>query len=521
MFLPELAELLGARIVPVRSGAGSAVCDTKLLDAAAFNKTEVTAVTHNSQWVTPGALFVAINGDSVDGHKFAAAAEQAGAVAVLGEGRTAADESNLPYLQVPNARQALADAAVALTGDPSADLRVIGITGTDGKTTTSWLTRYILRATGTSVGMLSTAGYELADGELQQFEGRFTTPEAPQVQQILGEMRDQGATAAVIESSSHALLMERVRGVKWDVAIWTHISPEHLNTHGGMEGYFADKRKLIEAAPFAVLNADDPWCERLRGIAPEESTYGVDSDAEWRALDITETASGIDFTLQYPGDDREADNVDAFAQTQAHLPMLGRYNAYNALAAIAAVNRLGVSVPDALRALREFPGVPGRMQTVQEPQSDINVVIDFAHAEKSLEKALQALREVTETELWVVVGAAGGTRDPSKREPMGRIATTIADHVVFTEDDPYFTPVQEIVAQMTAGADAAGNSNYTVIEDRTAAINFAVANAPAGAVVLLAGKGPESTIERAHGSAPWSEIAAAKTALNLRNSMRG
>nr|NLD41590.1 UDP-N-acetylmuramyl-tripeptide synthetase [Actinomycetales bacterium] len=525
MRLAELAAALGAPLASAAAG-------------------EVRGVTHNAAWVEPGDVFVAIRGARVDGHTFADDAARRGAVALLGEGAPDGFVSGLPYVKVADARSALADAAALLAGHPSRRLAVVGVTGTDGKTTTSWLTRYLLRAGGRRTGLLSTVGYELPDGVLRHFPQHFTTPEAPQVQELLREMVDSGAEAAVVEASSHALSLQRIRGVEWDVAVWTQLTREHLDFHGGMDEYFAAKRMLVEQSSFAVLNTDDPWAERLRGVAPEETTYAVEAvapatptpaapppasaltpppgtgptppsacaltpppgtwRAEWEASGVVEEVTGLGFHLSCP--DGEFD---------VRLPMLGRFNVSNALAALAAAHRLGVGAAAGVAALADFPGVPGRMQLLPV-EAGVHVVVDFAHTPGSLEKALAALREVTPGELWVVVGAVGGARDPGKRVPMGEVASRLADQAVFTEDDRRETPIEEILDAMVDGAATTGRGNTVRVPDRHEAIRHAILGAPDGAVVLLAGKGPEEFILRDDREEPWDEVAEAVAALRER-----
>ncbi|MDO4262809.1 MAG: UDP-N-acetylmuramoyl-L-alanyl-D-glutamate--2,6-diaminopimelate ligase [Deinococcus sp.] len=471
---------------------------------------DVTGVTHNAAWAQPGSLFVAVRGARADGHSFIAQAQERGAVAVVGEGLPPGVQTDLPYLQVPDARAALADLAATLHGAPSHDLKVVGVTGTDGKTTTAWMTRHLLRAAGLPTGLLSTAGYELPDGKLRQFPAHFTTPEAPQLQAILREMVGHGAQAAVLEASSHALALHRVRGVQWDAAIWTHLTREHLDFHGSEEGYFADKRRLIEAAPFAVLNADDPWTERLRGVAPQEVTYSAEGrPADWQASDVQQSARGLSFRVQSP-----------LGEFQAELPMIGAFNVANALAAMAAAAHLGASAEQLRAGLASFGGVPGRMQLVRGPagRPQPRVVVDFAHTPPSLEKALQTLRRTTEGQLWVVIGSAGGNRDPLKRAPLGEVAGRCADHAIFTEEDCRDTPLQDILSEMERGAREGGHSNFRSIGERQAAIHFAVTQAQPGDTVLLAGKGPEDTLERATETLPWNETKEAEAALAQRSS---
>ncbi|GGR14644.1 UDP-N-acetylmuramoyl-L-alanyl-D-glutamate--2,6-diaminopimelate ligase [Deinococcus ruber] len=461
---------------------------------------EVTGVTHNAAWVLPGSVFVAIRGARFDAHSFLDDAAARGAVAVLGEGLPGETASSLPYLKVPSARAALADVAAILAGHPSQDLKVVGVTGTDGKTTTSWMTVHLLRAAGLSSGLLSTVGYQLPDGELHHFPAHFTTPEAPQVQQNLREQLGAGAQAVVLEASSHALALDRVRAVEWDVAIWTQLSSEHLDFHGTLEQYFADKRKLIERAPFAVLNADDPWTAQLVHLGPHV-LYGEAQEADWRASDIREEPDGLRFTLSSP-----------LGHAEAHLPMIGRFNVHNALAAMAAAARLGASLPQLLSGLSSFRGVPGRMELIPGGQGR-RVVVDFAHTPPSLEKALSTLRATTPGRLFVVIGSAGGQRDPSKRAPLGEAAARLADHAIFTEEDSRDTPITDILTEMERGAAQTGRSNFESLPDRRDAIRRAVSLALSGDTVLLAGKGPEDTLERLHETVAWNETQEAADAL--------
>lgn len=475
----------------------------KLTDLAAALKLpppsanpDVTGVTHVAQWVKAGDVFVAVRGAKFDGHDFIEQVAAQGAVAVVGEG--GAGDSPLPYLRVPSARAALADLAAALEGHPSRALQVVGVTGTDGKTTTSWLTLHLLRAAGLKTGLLSTVGYQLPDGVLRSFPAHFTTPEAPQVQATLRDIVRAGGAAAVLEASSHALALDRVRAVEWDVALWTHLTSEHLDFHGTLEAYFAEKRKLVERAAFAVLNADDPWSEQLKLGA--HTTYAVEQGAEWRATDIREVGAGLRFQVTSP--------LGGFG---AELPMIGRFNVHNALGAMAAAAHLGASVEQLQAGLASFGGVPGRMQIVSA--APLRVIVDFAHTPPSLEKALAALRPTTAGRLIVVIGSAGGPRDPSKRAPLGATATTHADFAIFTEEDHRDTPLHDILHEMARGAREAGRANFELVPDRRAAIRRAVQWARPGDTVLLAGKGPEDTLERGSETLPWNEVAEARAAL--------
>lgn len=469
---------------------------------------EITHITNNSNWVEPGDMYVAVRGAAADGHDFIPQAVSRGAVVVAGEGLPAGTACPVPYLTVPHAREFLADAAAALYQHPSRKLKVAGVTGTDGKTTTTWLTHHLLGAAGHAAGLLSTVGFKLPDGVLRQFPAHFTTPEAPQVQEVLAQMVAAGADSVALEASSHALALDRVRAVDWDVAIWTHLTQEHLDFHGTVEQYFRDKCRLVERSPFAVINRDDAWYHRLTGVAPAEWSYSAagDKSADWYATDIVQVPGALQFTINSP-----------LGSAGARLPMVGAFNVANALAAAAGVARLGASLPELVAGLGSFGGVPGRMELV--PASDIRVVVDFAHTPPSLRKALDTLRTTTAGEMWVVLGSAGGPRDPSKRAPLGAVATELAEHVIFTEEDHRYTPIWDILHEMERGAREHGRTNFESIPDRREAIRHAILTAQPGDTVVLAGKGPEETLERDHETLPWDEVAEARAAVALRHSI--
>ncbi|WP_261665059.1 Mur ligase family protein [Deinococcus sp. Marseille-Q6407] len=465
--------------------------------------TEIKSVTHRAEWVTPGALFVAIRGQQHDAHMFLDEAARRGAAAVLGEGLQPGQASPLPYLRVPDARAALADAAALLNGHPSRQLpAVIGVTGTDGKTTTAWLTAALLRAGSVPTGLLSSPGYQLPDGRLEAYPAHFTTPEAPQLQGLLRQMVQAGAQAAIIETSSHALALERVRGVDWKVGIWTHLSREHLDFHGTLEAYFAEKRKLIERSPLAVLNLDDPWTKQLRGVASQELTYSASGQpgAEWRAADLREDAPGrASFAVDGP--------AGAF---RAALPLTGTFQMGNALAAMAAAHRYGVTAEELKAGLAHFQGPPGRMQRLPTRPGQPQVVSDSAHTPNSLEQSLRALRPLTPGRLWAVVGSAAGGRDTSKWGPMAAAASLWADRVILTEADHRETPLEEILDVMAA---AAVRHNWERIGDRAEAIASAIEQAGPEDTVLIANKGGEHFLQRGRTIFAWNDAEAALAAL--------
>ncbi len=460
--------------------------------------TPVSGVSHDSRQVGPGYVFVALPGRRYDGHRFVGEALARGATAVVGAREL---ELPVPYLRLPEEelRPALARLAAAFYGRPSARLWVAGVTGTDGKTTTTFILHHLLRQAGLAAGMAGTVGYDLGEG-LAFPEGHFTTPEAPDVQELLAAMVAGGLSHAVLEARSHALAQHRLDEVAFDLAVWTHLSPEHLDFHGDMEGYFRAKAGLVERAPLAVLNTACPYAMRLAG-RPHLS-YGPGGDFE--LVRVSEEAGGLAIAFRSPE-----------GRHEARLPMLGLYNTENALAALAAASAAGVAVERAAAALGSFAGVPGRMQIIQtEP---FRVVVDFAHTPRGLAAALAALRPTTRGRLIVVIGSAG-ERDPGKRAPLGRTALEGADLAVFTEEDSRSEPTAAILAGIEQGARQAGGragKNYWLEPDRARALALAFELAGPGDTVLLAGKGHERTLERAGETIPWNEAELARRLLRL------
>ena len=476
-----LAELLSAsRLPPSKCG-----------DAT------VLAVTHDSRQVRPGSLFVAVPGVRVgarvplDGRAFIAQAVAAGAVAVVGEGFA---ELVVPYVQVSHAREVLADLASAFFGFPGRKLRLAGVTGSKGKSTTSSLLWHILQANGERTGLLSTVG---ARSGLTTFElpGHFTTPEAPEVQRLLAQFVDDGCKSAVLEVSSHALALERVRGLAFEVGVWTNLEPEHLDFHGTLEAYGREKRKLLERSAFTVTNAESPH-QPVLGGKPGWS-FGVGGD--WRASEVRATADGLTFEVASP-----------VGSGSARVPLFGAFNVGNVLAALAAAARLGVSLDSALAVLPSFSGVPGRMQVITT--NPFRVIVDFAHTEASLRAALSALRPVAAGRILLVVGAAG-ERDATRRTALARVAAEAADLTVFTEEDHRGEDLDDILNLMESTCLAAGG-HCEREPDRREAIRRALALARPGDTVLLAGKGHERTLERGSLSIPWNEAGVARELLN-------
>lgn len=467
----------------------------------------VSAVVQDDRRVTPGAVFVARRGERFDGHDHAHDAVARGAVAIVGdraEEQAAGFGLSAPYVRVVDAKRALPHLAAAFHGHPSRQLSVHGVTGTDGKTTTSFLLAHLL-GSDFHTGLISTAAVRLG-AEALQLEGHFTTPEAPEVQAYLARFRDAGATHAVLESSSHGFSQHRLDAVQYAVGVVTNLSPEHLDHHKTLEAYLEAKATLVRRARTAVLNADDEHRPAFERAARESGAsvvaYGTAEGADVRLLGVSQSPGALDI------------RIDAFGERRtARLPMVGSYNAWNAAGALAAAQVAGVGLDQALNVLRGFDGVPGRMQVIAtEP---FTVIVDFAHTPPALAKALEATRRDGSRTI-VVVGSAG-ERDPGKRGPLGAAAMDGADVAVFTEEDSRSEPVAKILAAMAAGAEARGGVRgvtYHVEPDRERAIALAYELAAPGDVVVLAGKGHEATLERDGETLPWDEAELARSLLH-------
>ncbi len=458
---------------------------------------EVTGVTLDSRAVKPGFVFVAVEGvplpsrPPLDGHDFIAKALVNGAVAVVGTREGIALE--IPYINAKNDRQAVADLSAAFWGFPGRKLELIGITGSKGKTTTTVLTHHILEHSGLKVGRISTVGIRY--NNLEEFlPGHFTTPEAPAVQELLAKFINAGCNHAVLEISSHALELERVRGLEFAVGAWVNFIPDdHLDLHGTSDNYFAAKRKLLEHSKFGVLNRDDATYPQL--TMPHWS-YG--SHADWQILEASETSAGLEMRVQSP--------LGIF---ETRVPMIGIFNGANALAAMAIGAKMGLNLEQLKTGLETFPGVPGRMQLIQT--TPFRVINDFAHTEASLNAALETLRSTTTGQIILVVGAAG-ERDVSRRTGIARAAARNADFTVFTEED-FRTESLNAILEMMATEARVHKGNFVLEPDRRAAIRLAVSLAKPGDTVLLAGKGHERTLERGLEVLPWDENAEARAIL--------
>ncbi len=428
---------------------------------------EIEALAYDSRKVRPGTLFFCVPGEKVDGHEFASAAVEAGAVALVVEREL--PKLGVSQVVVPDARAAMAQLAARFFGDPTGELEVVGITGTNGKTTTAFLLREILEAAGRQCGLLGTVKQVVGGVE----EGvERTTPEAIDLQATFRRMVDGGDRACVMEVSSHALVLHRCDAIEFDVALFTNLTQDHLDFHADMEDYFQSKRLLFEMSPgTAIVNVDDPYGRRLAEEFECVTFSAAGAEADLVASEVGLSPRGAEFT------------VDGVRVT-TRLP--GHFNASNALGALAAAEALGVGREDAAWALAEIAAPPGRFEPVDEGQ-DFTVLVDYAHTPDSLENVLRAAGQLGEGRVIVVVGA-GGDRDKSKRPKMGRAASRGADFAFITSDNPRSEDPGLIVAEVTAGAEG---GSVDAIVDRREAIAQALAYAEPGDTVVIAGKGHE------------------------------
>ena len=448
----------------------------------------VRDITLDSRQVAPGCLYVALPGTRTHGAHFAPQAVEAGAAAILtdAEGAAAAAGAGVPVLVAAAPRRAMAHIAARLFGDPSRGMLMAGITGTNGKTTTAFLLEAALRAAGRRVGTIGTIGFRLEGRPLRSTRGTVTTPESCDLQALLAVMAEQDADAVAMEVSSHALALDRVEGVRFDVAAFTNLGRDHLDFHRTQEDYFEAKARLFTSALTrrAVINLDDDWgrvlADRVRAAGDVElTTFGFGPGADYRVLAFDDNGTG--------GEHVELDAAGRRLSFDIALP--GRYNVANAASCVAMLDRSGVELDPALTGLAAAQ-VPGRMQRIQLPGDAPRVYVDFAHTPQAVASALGAVRGRT-----IVVVGAGGDRDRAKREPMGRIAAQNADVVVVTDDNPRTEDPADIRAAVLAGARSAGRAEAIDGGDRRSAIARALSLAGPDDAVAVLGKGHETTQE--------------------------
>ena len=484
---------------------------------------DVSAICWDSRRAGPGALFVAVPGFRADGHDHIDEAAARGAVAVAVQAdhadkwRAIVGQRNLSAIVVSDTRRTLAALAAAFYGHPGRRLRVVGVTGTDGKTTVVHLTSHLLQAAGHRSGLISTV-YCKAGDRTWANESRFTTPEAPEVQTLLAEMVAAGADYAVLESSSHGLALHRLDGCEYDVAAMTNVTADHLDFHRSREEYLVAKGRLFamldESVPkagvekVAVLNADDPASDYFRGLTRARAiTYGIERPSDVRAAEISPSDWGSRFRL-----------TTSAGEEEVTLGLPGDFNVHNALAAAAIALSQGASLADIARGIASFPGVPGRLERIEEGQP-FGVVVDFAHAPEALRRVLTFLRGRCRGRLIVVFGCIG-ERERPRRAGMGQVAGQLADFAILTNDNPFGEDPDAIIAEIAHGLREAGRDeghHFVAIPERREAIAHAFGTAVEGDIVLLAGKGHEQSITLGETVIPWDDWRVARELLSNRS----
>jgi UDP-N-acetylmuramoyl-L-alanyl-D-glutamate--2,6-diaminopimelate ligase len=493
--------------------AGLAPAAAGGLDAG--GETEITGLAYDSRAVRGGELFFCVSGFQSDGHDYAPQALTSGAVALVVERSLGL---GVPEVLVESARAAMAPLAARFYGDPTAQLRVVGITGTNGKTTTAYLAQALLEAAGEQCGLLGTVK-SLVGG--QERAVTRTTPEAIELQADFRAMLDGGDSACAIEVSSHALELGRADSVRFAASVFTNLTQDHLDFHDTMEDYFQAKRLLFAAhAPdVSIVNIGDPYGRRLAQEIPSVKTFAVEAAADYSASELRCDFAGCSFALRVPGEEQAR---------VVRLPMPGRFNVANALGAIAAAHELGGDLDALIGALEHGVHVPGRFEPVDEGQ-DFAVLVDYAHTPDSLENALAAARELIAVRNGaggrvVCVFGAGGDRDRGKRPLMGEIAARLADVTIVTSDNPRSEEPEQIIAEIMSGVARVAKGEappVCSIADRAIAIDEAIAAAQSGDVLVIAGKGHEQGQEFAGGrKLPFDDVSVARKALRAHRGPR-
>ncbi|MFZ0909977.1 MAG: UDP-N-acetylmuramoyl-L-alanyl-D-glutamate--2,6-diaminopimelate ligase [Candidatus Acidiferrales bacterium] len=449
---------------------------------------EIRAITYDSRKATPHSLFFAFQGAKVDGNRFVADALSRGAVAIATESPRPSDvPASVAWIQLApgSERRALATASANFFHHPASALQLVGITGTNGKTTTSFLVDSILRAAGQTTGLIGTTGYRMPDGERQ---ARNTTPESLDLQEMFSIVRKASGTSVVLEASSHALAMDRLWGCHFAAAVFTNLTHDHMNFHRTFDAYFAAKRRLFEGtgagpADFSIVNVDDSWGARLREELVQAGqrtlTYGLNPIAEITAPKFELEFSGLNFIADSP-----AGNIEVQS------PLVGRVNVYNILAAIGAAIALRIPIAAIEKGIRSLENVPGRFELIDEGQP-FHVAVDYAHADDAIRNLLRSARELNPLGRVLLLFGAGGERDRTTRPLMGEAAGRNTQLVVLTSDNPRSEDPSQIIGDVVVGLQKA-NANYRIEPDREKALELILKEAQPGDLVLLAGKGHET-----------------------------
>ncbi len=463
---------------------------------------EITEVSHDSRRLGPGSLFVAIRGLAADGNRFVDAARKKGAVAVCSEEPPHGEGA---WFRVPDAREALAVLSAAILGEPARSLELVGITGTNGKTTSAYLVDSIVRASGGLCGLLGTVEYRVGDRVL---EASRTTPESSDLQRLFRQMVDAGCRRAVLEVSSHSLVLKRVHGLEFQVAVFTNLTRDHLDFHGDIDSYFLAKRILFESllkpTGRAIVNLDDDRAPALvEASRGSVWTYSVEKPhADIFAEDVHTSLDGARFRARTP-----------LGTLEIETPLVGLFNVRNTLAALGAALALGLPLETARRGIAALSGVPGRAERVLAGQ-DFTVLVDYAHTDDGLKNLLETVRDLQPARLITVFGC-GGDRDRTKRPLMGAVASRLSDVLVLTSDNPRSEPPEAILAEIQRGITSRGR-DLLVIPDRREAIARALEMGRPGDVVVIAGKGHETVQILRDRSVPFDDRQVAREILGRR-----
>jgi UDP-N-acetylmuramoyl-L-alanyl-D-glutamate--2,6-diaminopimelate ligase len=474
----------------------------------------VSAIAYDSRQATPGSVFFALRGVNADGARFVPQALANGAVAVIAETAPPAGIA-VPWVQVANARAAMAEAAAAFQRHPSDELALVGITGTNGKTTTSYVLASIFEAAGVRCGRVGTIGYTVGGRDV---DASRTTPESPDLQRMLRDMVDQGIGACAMEVSSHALALRRVDSLRFAAGVFTNLTRDHLDFHGDMESYFVAKRRLFEILPdgaVGIINADDRRGAELVAAARRPVTYAIDAAADVRPGPLSFSLEGLAFEVRTP---RGTFHVKS--------ALVGRPNAYNVLAAAAAAMALDLPFSAIESGITRLEHVPGRFQVVSGQGDDVRVIVDYAHTDDALKNLLETARPLATGRLVTVFGC-GGDRDRTKRPLMGAVAARLSDLVVVTSDNPRGEDPARIIEEIQRGivtpADRTGvkgpkGTPSIAIVDRREAVERAIKDARAGDLVLIAGKGHEKYQVIGDKTLSFDDVEVARAALTRRRS---
>ena len=464
---------------------------------------QVENIAYDSRRVQRHTMFVALRGEKTDGHQFIGQAIDKGASVIVAEREQ--KDPRVTCLVVENTRTALADFSATFYGHPARKLKLAAVTGTNGKTTTTFLIKHICENAGLRCGLVGTVRYEIGERVLPAIR---TTPESLDLQELLAQIASAGCKAAVMEASSHALAQDRTRGLEWDVAVFTNLTQDHLDFHGTMDNYFEAKAKLFTALatqkrkrePFAIVNIDDRYGRQLLDKIDKRVavvTYGMGTRADFRASNYRAEFSGTSYQL------------DAHGKSYlVRLPLIGRFNVGNSVAALGAANALGINLRNAVLSLAKAPQVPGRLELVPA-RRQFQVFVDYAHTPDALGNVLKTLRELEPQRLIAVFGC-GGDRDRQKRPLMAEMADRLADYSIITSDNPRKEDPNAIVSEIEKGFRS---NHYEKIVDRTEAINRAVALARPRDIVLIAGKGHETYQEFGDHTIPFDDIQVARRAI--------